>query len=54
MIKNCKEYVEIEKNILKEKIEKEIIKPKLVVIQIGDNPASNSYIKGKRKDIIED
>ena len=26
---------------------------KLAVIQIGDNPASNSYIKGKQKDVEE-
>lgn len=27
--------------------------PKLAIIQVGDNPASNSYIKGKRKDCEE-
>lgn len=27
--------------------------PKLAIIQVGDNPASNSYIKGKKKDCDE-
>ena len=40
-------------NIIKENLKKEIDvldkKPRLVVIQIGDNKASNSYIKSKEK-----
>lgn len=50
---SCKEYVEREKNLLKEKIKKYYGKPSLTVIQVGDNPASNSYIAGKRKDCEE-
>jgi methylenetetrahydrofolate dehydrogenase (NADP+)/methenyltetrahydrofolate cyclohydrolase len=46
---------------IKENIKKEIDelcikynkKPSLVVIQIGDNPASNAYVKGKIKDCLE-
>ena len=37
------------KNKIKEQIEKEGITPHLVVIQIGDNKASNVYIKNKKK-----
>ena len=40
-----KEYVEYRKNTLKEYIEKEcIIKPKLVIIQINEDEASNSSL----------
>ena len=46
----CKEYVEIKKEQLKERIKTLSRKPKLCVVQIGNNPASNSYIKGKKKD----
>lgn len=45
-----KEYVEIIKTELKDKINQLETKPKLVIIQVGNNPASNSYIKGKLKD----
>ena len=37
------------KNKIKEQIEKEGITPHLAVIQIGDNKASNVYIKNKKK-----
>lgn len=52
---SCKEYVEIRKKILKDKIArlKEnpcLPVPCLAVIQVGNDPASNSYIKGKIKD----
>lgn len=50
---NCKEYTEIIKNRLRKEIEGFESKPKLVVIQIGDDPSSNSYIKGKKKDCDE-
>lgn len=50
---SCKEYVEIRKKELKEKIKQYKQKPHLVVIQIDDNSASNSYIKGKRNDCHE-
>lgn len=50
---SCKDYVAYAKGELKEKIEKLKTKPRLVVIQVDDDPASNSYIKGKRKDCEE-
>lgn len=50
---SCKEYVSIRKEALKEKIETFEKPPKLCVIQVGDNPASNTYVKGKRKDAEE-
>lgn len=50
---SCKEYVEIKKQELKKEVEKMDRKPCLCVIQIDDNPASNSYIKGKKKDCDE-
>ena len=34
---------------LKQSIKFEMIKPSIAVIQIGDNDASNSYIKAKEK-----
>lgn len=50
----CKDYVENRKKELKEKIEKYksngLKAPSLCVIQVGDNPASNSYINGKKTD----
>ena len=50
---SCKEYVDIKKKELKEKISKLENKPRLCVIQVGDNPASTSYINGKKKDCAE-
>lgn len=50
---SCKEYVEIRKKALKEEISKFKRKPCLVVIQVDDDPASTSYIKGKKKDCEE-
>ena len=50
---SCKEYVAIKKEQLKEKVSTFNGKPKLCVIQIGDNQASNSYIRGKKKDCEE-
>ncbi len=50
---SCKEYVEIRKKALKEEISKFKRKPCLAVIQVDDNPASTSYIKGKKKDCEE-
>lgn len=45
-----KEYVEIIKTDLKNKINQLETKPKLVIIQVGNNPASQAYIRGKLKD----
>lgn len=50
---SCKDYVAEQKNLLKEKISNLEKKPGLTVIQIGDNPSSNSYIRGKEKDCLE-
>ena len=50
---SCKEYVLIQKERLKEKVARFERKPRLAVVQIGDNPASNSYVKGKSKDAEE-
>ena len=47
---NCKDYTQLIKRKLLDEITKLSSVPKLVVIQLGDNPSSNSYIKGKRKD----
>ena len=41
------------KNQINELYEKYNKKPSLVVIQIGNNPASNAYVKGKIKDCTE-
>lgn len=50
---SCKDYATYAKGELKEKIEKLRKKPCLVVFQVDDDAASNSYIKGKRKDCEE-
>lgn len=51
---SCKDYAALKKEELKMKIdERVIIRPQLSVIQIGDDPASNSYIKGKQRDCEE-
>lgn len=50
---SIKDYVAIKKTELKEKISELGFTPKLVVIQVGDNPASNSYIAGKKRDCEE-
>lgn len=51
---SCKDYAALKKEELKTKIDEHIIiRPCLAVIQIGDDPASNSYIKGKQRDCEE-
>lgn len=50
---SCKDYVEIKKKKLKEEIQHFNRKPVLAVIQIDNDQASNSYIKGKQKDCDE-
>ena len=51
MILDVKDYVKQEK----EKIKKKVAEPvrKMLILQVGDNPASNAYIKGKIKDAEE-
>lgn len=50
---NCEEITTKIKNNIKNEIENLNIKPHLAIIQVGDNPASNNYIKGKIKDCNE-
>lgn len=50
---SCKEYVLKRKEELKKEISTYTEKPHLVVIQVDNDPASNSYIKGKKKDAEE-
>lgn len=51
---SCKEYFEIEKDRVKHRIESSdaawFYTPVLDIFQVGDNPASNVYIKNKIKD----
>lgn len=49
----CKEYAEKRKQELKQYIEEKGLHPTLVVIQVGDRPESNSYIRGKMRDCEE-
>ena len=48
-----KTYVANKKEELKNKIKNLNKIPKIVIVQVNDDPASNSYIKGKIKDLTE-
>src|SRR5574344_446665 len=48
-----KDYVLNEKQKIKEEILTMNRKPLLAIVQVNDDPASNSYIKGKLKDLAE-
>lgn len=50
---SIKEHVTTQKERIKKEIESKIKKPKLAIIQVGDNQASNAYVKGKLKDCEE-
>ena len=50
---SCKDYVKTVKDNLKNEIAALDKQPTLVVIQVDDDPASTSYIKGKKKDCEE-
>jgi methylenetetrahydrofolate dehydrogenase (NADP+)/methenyltetrahydrofolate cyclohydrolase len=50
---SCKDYVQIQKDILREKVKTFKRKPKLVVVQVDHDKASNSYVNGKRNDSAE-
>lgn len=50
---SCKEYTDLRKKELKEYIKEKGLHPTLVVIQVGDRPESNSYIRGKMRDCEE-
>lgn len=50
---SCKDYAELVKSILKEEIKTFERVPVLAIIQVGNNPASTAYTKGKVKDCNE-
>lgn len=50
---SCKEYVQKRKSELQRELLTFSKKPQLVVIQIDNDPASDSYIKGKKNDCVE-
>lgn len=45
----CKEYVSSRKEELKQEVSTFVRQPHLVVVQVGSNQASNSYIKSKQR-----
>ena len=49
-MQNIKEYVALKKEEIKKEIEANGYKIRTAIIQVGDNPASNAYIKGKLAD----
>lgn len=53
IILNGKEVSRKIKNEIKEKIQKENLSPLLVVIRVGDDPASETYVKSKNKSCNE-
>ena len=48
-----KEYVKIRKQYLKDVFEQLNKKPKLLIIQVNNDDASNAYVKGKIKDLTK-
>lgn len=48
-----KEYVQLEKDRIKAAVEKMPEVPVLSIITVGHNPASESYVRGKKKDAAE-
>lgn len=48
-----KDFVSKRKQELRELIQEKKLNPMLAIVQVGDNPASNSYVKGKLKDCAE-
>ena len=50
MVLDIKQYIADEKTKLKQRSSLMLKRPSLLILQRGDNPASNSYIKGKIKD----
>ena len=50
---DIKTWVATEKAFLAKKVSEMKRAPKLLIIQVGDDPASNSYIKGKMADAAE-
>ena len=50
---DCKKIAEEIKQELKQELDKLPYKPRLAIIQVGDNEASNRYVRGKLKDCEE-
>lgn len=50
---NCKDYVRLKKQEIADEISGLKNSPVLCVVQVGDNPASNAYVKGKKNDCSE-
>lgn len=48
-----KEFVSLRKQSMRQEVMKLDHKPKLIIIQANDSPASDAYIRGKRKDAAE-
>lgn len=46
-----KEYVRLRKNEIKEELLNYEVSPKLIIIQLNEDEASNAYVKGKIKDL---
>lgn len=53
IFKDVKSYVEEQKALVSRKMAFLKKKPQLAVIQLGNDPASNSYIRGKQRDCEE-
>ena len=53
ILKGPKQYVALEKEKLKERIRKLQNFPKLAIVQVGENEASNRYVRNKVKDCEE-
>ena len=50
---DIKSYIATEKELLKERIQSLHRSPRLLIVQVGNDSASNAYIKGKIKDAEE-
>ncbi|MCI2111061.1 MAG: bifunctional 5,10-methylenetetrahydrofolate dehydrogenase/5,10-methenyltetrahydrofolate cyclohydrolase [Bacilli bacterium] len=48
-----KEYVQTRKDLIRQALQNASRVPSLAILQVGDNAASNSYIRGKLKDCAE-
>lgn len=53
VLKDVKEYVKLRKSDMKKKVEEMENPPSLAIIQVGDNEASNRYVRNKLKDCEE-
>ena len=53
MLKDIKQYVKDKKEDIKDRVDKAIVKPSLLIIQTGEVEASNRYVRNKVKDCEE-